>query len=93
MSNRPVPRRGLGRGLGSLIPTAPRPEEVADGDAWRREPGPDDQGSRDPVSAPGMQVPTPDDGTADGQQTGGPGSADWIGVPLPGDLPRQRRDD
>ena len=27
MTQRPVPRRGLGRGLGSLIPTGPRPEE------------------------------------------------------------------
>ena len=31
--NKPAPRRGLGRGLGSLIPTAPRDPEPADGPA------------------------------------------------------------
>jgi ParB family chromosome partitioning protein len=50
-------RRGLGRGLGSLIPTAPREEH--------------------PVEV--LEPPVPAQPTADG------GSADWIGVPLPGD--------
>ena len=36
MTHRPQVRRGLGRGLGSLIPTAPRPEWEADTD---EEPG------------------------------------------------------
>ncbi len=33
MTQRPVPRRGLGRGLGSLIPTGPRAEEGDEGAA------------------------------------------------------------
>ena len=50
-------RRGLGRGLGSLIPTAPREEHA--------------------VESAGPPVPA--------QQTADATSADWIGVPLPGD--------
>ena len=64
MTQKPQQRRGLGRGLGSLIPTAPRTE--------RSEPG------SDPASVPGQRI-----GPSSG--TGGPGTADWIGVPLPGD--------
>ena len=30
MTQKPQPRRGLGRGLGSLIPTAPRPEDASE---------------------------------------------------------------
>jgi ParB family chromosome partitioning protein len=55
----PSQRRGLGRGLGSLIPTGPREPE-------------------DPDVAGGGTVTT----TAPPSE---PGSADWIGVPLPGD--------
>ena len=50
-------RRGLGRGLGSLIPTAPRPDTPHDGEP----------------AAGGTTTTTT------------VGSADWIGVPLPGD--------
>jgi ParB family chromosome partitioning protein len=58
MTQKPPQRRGLGRGLGSLIPTGPRPEE-----AERSE-----------------QPEQPDHGAA-ASGTGGPSSADWIGVP------------
>jgi ParB family transcriptional regulator, chromosome partitioning protein len=51
-------RRGLGRGLGSLIPTAPREEATAVATA---------------------EPPVPAQPSAEGA------SADWIGVPLPGD--------
>ena len=51
-------RRGLGRGLGSLIPTAPREETGAVATA---------------------EPPVP------GQPSAEAASADWIGVPLPGD--------
>jgi ParB family chromosome partitioning protein len=77
MSEKPMQRRGLGRGLGSLIPTGPRPQQSSPtGD------GPDGErhGS----------------GHGDGRDGGGsgvavlaapavPGSADWIGVSLPGE--------
>jgi ParB family transcriptional regulator, chromosome partitioning protein len=53
MNQKPHARRGLGRGLGALIPTAPRPDVEAEPGATR-------------TVAPA-------------------GSADWIGVPLPGD--------
>ena len=43
MTQKPQTRRGLGRGLGSLIPTAPRPEEVPEADgASADEPAPGD---------------------------------------------------
>ncbi|MBZ5738181.1 ParB/RepB/Spo0J family partition protein [Nocardioides mangrovi] len=45
-ANRPPQRRGLGRGLGSLIPTAPTAEAPEDGDAPAAAPEP---------AAPGLQ--------------------------------------
>jgi ParB/RepB/Spo0J family partition protein len=51
-------RRGLGRGLGSLIPTAPREEHQA-------------------TATSGPTVPA--------QPVADTATADWIGVPLPGD--------
>jgi ParB family transcriptional regulator, chromosome partitioning protein len=56
-------RRGLGRGLGSLIPTSPR-EEQAEVPAQ--------------PTGPSTAESTAPSGTESG-------SADWIGVPLPGD--------
>jgi ParB family chromosome partitioning protein len=78
MSHRDAPRRGLGRGLGSLIPTAPRHEVEEAHDATRQEARegsvPDHSPSEKPLSATTLLVGAP-----------APGSADWIGVPLPGD--------
>jgi len=73
MNHKPQQRRGLGRGLGSLIPTAPRPadEQPAGSVAVEPEDRPADG---------------PDEGAAL-SRVSGPGSADWIGVPLPGDPP------
>jgi len=65
MTQKPQQRRGLGRGLGSLIPTAPRPEESTTPQAAPVDPG----------------APTPNGSGApavDG--TGVPRSADWIGA-------------
>ena len=39
MTQKPQQRRGLGRGLGSLIPTAPRPEESTTPQAAPFDPG------------------------------------------------------
>ena len=63
-AHHPAQRRGLGRGLGSLIPTGPRPDPRLEDAA--------------PAAAPARS-------TADGGGPSGPPSADWIGVPLPGD--------
>src|SRR4051812_23416564 len=86
MTQKPQPRRGLGRGLGSVIPTAPRPDLVAPGHQ-----GPPGQRTQpveraEPVEAPASAAVVPT------QQPPAPGSmagvADWIGVPLPGDRDR-----
>ena len=37
-THRPQQRRGLGRGLGSLIPTAPQHEQGSDGDGGAADP-------------------------------------------------------
>ena len=65
MTQRPQQRRGLGRGLGSLIPTAPRPEESTTPQAAPVDPG--------ALTPNGSGAPA-----ADG--TGVPRSADWIGA-------------
>jgi ParB family transcriptional regulator, chromosome partitioning protein len=67
-AHHPAQRRGLGRGLGSLIPTGPRPDPRLE----------DAAPASTPASAPASS-------TADGGGRSGPPSADWIGVPLPGD--------
>ena len=82
-------RRGLGRGLGSLIPTAPRPVHEgspASVDAPQVEPSvvpAQATVGTAPVAAPSRPTeasrPTPG-------APAGPGSADWIGVKLPGDV-------
>jgi ParB family chromosome partitioning protein len=65
MNQKPPQRRGLGRGLGSLIPTAPRPADQ-------------EHASRPAtVGAAGTAAERPEPDL--------PGTADWIGVPLPGD--------
>jgi ParB family chromosome partitioning protein len=132
MSQKPLQRRGLGRGLGALIPTAPPAHSAPDADPspdesahsaerpvteavpeQRSEPGA--QGADEHV-APGLEQPAPaavdphpeasdalthgsesQAGDGDSERGGdphagngiasGPGSADWIGVPLPGDEP------
>ena len=61
MTQKPQQRRGLGRGLGSLIPTAPRPEESAPAN-----------GARPPTARSARRL--------DGDGTGVPRSADWIGA-------------
>ena len=78
MTQKPQQRRGLGRGLGSLIPTAPRPESDGDGTT----PG------HHPAARPGQQqehgvVPTTGQPSENaGEPTGaGPAGADWIGAP------------
>ena len=56
MTHRPQVRRGLGRGLGSLIPTAPRPEWEADTDeepGQHRAGGADGSGGLDGLDRPG----------------------------------------
>ncbi len=67
MSEKPMQRRGLGRGLGSLIPTGPRPQHPPHGAT-------SDAGDDDSTGAGVAVLADP-----------APGSADWIGVPLPGD--------
>jgi ParB family chromosome partitioning protein len=69
MTHRPQQRRGLGRGLGSLIPTAPRPEDEAGGEAGVQQGAePDGQHGAYPSSTPparnGEAVPaaSPDSG-------------------------------
>ena len=78
MNHKPQQRRGLGRGLGSLIPTAPRPEaEEQTGSVAVEQ---HDRATNAPDSGPlGRHTAPP--------PVSGPGSADWIGVPLPGDPP------
>jgi len=65
MTQKPQQRRGLGRGLGSLIPTAPRPEESTAPPA-----GPASSGGPSSDGA----------GAAGGVGNGVPRSADWIGT-------------
>jgi ParB family chromosome partitioning protein len=112
MTQKSQPRRGLGRGLGSLIPTAPRPEETATTQSDTETPpatvppqptngsAPVDRagtGSSDAAPDDRATPPetTPETGNAEvsGQVDGsapssGAGTADWIGVPLPGDVDR-----
>ena len=82
MTQKPQPRRGLGRGLGSLIPTAPRPEPVEPD----RQSEPDRQNEpverAEPVEASMSAAVVPAQQPAPGSMAG---VADWIGVPLPGD--------
>jgi ParB family chromosome partitioning protein len=107
MTQKSQPRRGLGRGLGSLIPTAPRPEEAPaaenhvqpapeahTGATVPAQPGngaaPADptDGSDSTSAAPVDESPERpvDAGQVNGSApSGGAGTADWIGVPLPGD--------
>jgi len=117
MTQKPLQRRGLGRGLGALIPTAPRPDPATgvppsprDGGAvdedvvapdmvpeQRPHPGAEGNGAEAPaneVDPSANETGSPSqDGAAEAGQAGdahegnvaGPGSADWIGVPLPGD--------
>ena len=81
MTQKPQQRRGLGRGLGSLIPTAPRPETVS---APSVGPGHDGHGGHDghdgASSAQGTGEPI---SGADGNPDGTPAPArrpDWIGT-------------
>ena len=70
MTQKPQQRRGLGRGLGSLIPTAPRPE--------------DDGASGTPTVDGSSQVdgvPAPAGGAGDGAGR----AVDWIGAPAASD--------
>jgi ParB family transcriptional regulator, chromosome partitioning protein len=53
MTQKPQQRRGLGRGLGSLIPTGPRPEEPS----GPSTPGP---GAETPSAGPGADAPDGD---------------------------------
>jgi ParB family chromosome partitioning protein len=85
MNDRPQ-RRGLGRGLGSLIPSAARVEHATTtGDDEPGDQAPsallvtDSDPVADDLSAPDRVGDEPD------SRAPGPGSADWIGVPLPGD--------
>jgi ParB family transcriptional regulator, chromosome partitioning protein len=119
MTQKPLQRRGLGRGLGALIPTAPRPDSStadrapAEGGDGAGVPGPGsdvlpeqrshgESGPEDRAEQPaGAVEPTATDGTTSPSETAEmdtqhaadaagangltPGSADWIGVPLPTD--------
>jgi ParB family transcriptional regulator, chromosome partitioning protein len=101
MNQKPHQRRGLGRGLGSLIPTAPRPDaddRHTDGHDDRQAERPDELTVRSSVAtAPSRSGPADANGAGAAAPTGaavpgtadpgvaGPGTADWIGVPLPGD--------
>jgi len=112
MTQKPQPRRGLGRGLGSLIPTAPRPEPENDAAPGERDAQPAMDSAASPVvpaqpdagAAPSGTTSsgttssgttlsgtasngTPPNGTATPGTTLN-GTADWIGVPLPGDRDR-----
>lgn len=70
MTQKPHQRRGLGRGLGSLIPTGPRPEPV-------EVTAPEH--AADLADAPDLR------GGSSDAVTPGPGTVDWIGLPTPGD--------
>ncbi len=92
MTQKPQQRRGLGRGLGSLIPTAPRPDTD--------EPSHRADDARLSTSTTTVSVPTqaapPGEANGEAGSAGdatGPGSADWIGVPLPGDTGRGDSDE
>ena len=90
MNNRPPARRGLGRGLGSLIPsgplaTEPRPDEVAEDSSQALEP----PSARDQATADGARasaaptVPSPAP-TPVSSPVPSPATADWIGrIPPP----------
>src|SRR6478609_2205874 len=87
MTQKPPQRRGLGRGLGSLIPTGPRPDHHEGGSVLSEVPSSRASSESGPASAeaptgePSDRAVTP----AAPAAPSGPGSADWIGVPLPGD--------
>ena len=68
MTQKPQQRRGLGRGLGSLIPTAPRPEETAP-----RTSGAAGSATGRRAASAGRPRRRTGNGAA--------GSADWIGAP------------
>ncbi len=74
MTQKPQQRRGLGRGLGSLIPTAPRPEDQGAVGA----PTAGSTGTASATTTPGASVPG--GGPGAGQQDGRPGGPDR-GVP------------
>ena len=81
MTQKPQQRRGLGRGLGSLIPTAPPREEVSPGAPDGGPAGNGSAGNGFATGAPGSSVagptsaPTPGDNGASGDQhrDGAPG--------------------
>ena len=81
MTQKPPQRRGLGRGLGSLIPTGPRPEHHEGGSVLSEVPVARESSGDGSVAGEAVAG-----GVSDGAAVpAGPGSADWIGVPLPGD--------
>jgi ParB family transcriptional regulator, chromosome partitioning protein len=106
MTQKSQPRRGLGRGLGSLIPTSPRPEEASAAQPETETPAattvpPQPTNGSEPVDRAGTGSPDtgvdtaadPENSQVNGQIDGstpstGAGTADWIGVPLPGDVDR-----
>jgi ParB family chromosome partitioning protein len=64
MNNRPPPRRGLGRGLGSLIPTAPPVEHAADPGGVTTQAPEQDAGDRPGTPADWIGlIPEPDAGS------------------------------
>ena len=71
-------RRGLGRGLGSLIPTAPRPESAGEGESATGHPlaatasAPAGSAPADGGGTPGAGDPGHASETADSTETGGP---------------------
>ena len=81
MTQKPQPRRGLGRGLGSLIPTGPREEAPAPAErpvAPAGSPGTADAGTNGSHGSNGTHGPDGSEGPG-----AGPRSADWIGVDAP----------
>src|SRR5689334_12908492 len=67
MTQKPQQRRGLGRGLGSLIPTAPRPEVEPGSETVPADGSPRVDGTSVPVAG------APGDGAGR--------AVDWIGAP------------
>jgi ParB family transcriptional regulator, chromosome partitioning protein len=87
MTHRPQVRRGLGRGLGSLIPTAPRPEWEADageGPGQHRAGGADGSGGLDGLDEPEAGDQSEDqDGSSGLDGLDRPGSGDLDGLDQP----------